>query len=53
METFRKDLLDAARGLAPADSICKNARIFNPFTFSFETGTLAIKDGIVLGIGDY
>jgi adenine deaminase len=53
METFRKDLLDAARGLAPADIVCKNAQIFNPFTCSFETGTLAIKDGIVLGIGDY
>ena len=53
METFRKDLLDAARGLVPADIICKNASIFNPFTCSWETGTLAIKDGIVLGIGDY
>ena len=53
METFRKDLLDAARGLVPADIICKNASIFNPFTCSFETGTLAIKDGIVLGIGNY
>jgi adenine deaminase len=53
METFRKDLLDAARGLVPADIICKNAGIFNPFTCSWEMGTLAIKDGIVLGIGDY
>ena len=53
METIRKDLLDAARGLVPADIVCKNARIFNPFTCSWESGTLAIKDGIVLGIGDY
>ncbi|MFA5269120.1 MAG: adenine deaminase [Methanoregula sp.] len=53
MDTFRKDLLDAARGIVPADTICKNAQIFNPFTCSWETGTLAIKDGIVLGIGDY
>ncbi|MDD1684027.1 MAG: amidohydrolase family protein, partial [Methanoregula sp.] len=53
MEMFRKDLLDAARGLVPADIVCKNAGIFNPFTCSFETGTLAIKDGIVLGTGDY
>jgi adenine deaminase len=53
METFRKDLLDAARGLAPADVIVKSARIFNPFTGSWETGMLAIKDGIVLGLGDY
>lgn len=53
METIRKDLLDAARGLVPAEIVCKNARIFNPFTCSWESGTLAIKDGIVLGIGDY
>lgn len=53
MDTFRKDLLDAARGLVPADIICKNAGIFNPFTCSWETGTLAIKDDTVLGIGDY
>jgi adenine deaminase len=53
METSGKDLLDAARGLVPADIVCKNARIFNPFTCSWEPGTLAIKDGIVLGIGDY
>jgi adenine deaminase len=53
MDTFRKDLLDAARGIVPADTVCKNAQVFNPFTCSWETGTLAIKDGIVLGIGDY
>jgi adenine deaminase len=53
METFRKDLLDAARGVVPADIICKNASIFNPFTCLWDTGTLALKDGTVLGIGDY
>ena len=53
MEPKKNDLLDAARGLIPADIVCKNASIFNPFTCSWETGTLAIKDGTVLGIGDY
>ena len=53
METERIDLLNAARGLVPADIVCKNARIFNPFSCSWETGTLAIKDDTVLGIGDY
>jgi adenine deaminase len=53
MKMERIDLLDAARGLVPADIICKNAGVFNPFTCSWETGTLAVKDGIVLGIGDY
>jgi adenine deaminase len=53
MNLVRKDLLDAARGLVPADMTCENARIFNPFTCSWETGTLAITDGTILGIGDY
>jgi adenine deaminase len=53
MDTEKIDLINAARGLVPADVVCKNAQIFNPFTCSFETGTLAITDGIVLGIGDY
>ncbi|RPI37707.1 MAG: adenine deaminase, partial [Methanoregulaceae archaeon] len=53
METFRKGLLDATRSLVPADVICKNASIFNPFTCAWEKGTLAIRDGIVLGIGEY
>jgi adenine deaminase len=53
MDTFRKDLIDAARGLSPADAAFRNARIFNPFTLSWDDGTLAIKDGIVLGTGEY
>jgi adenine deaminase len=53
METFRKGLIDATRGLVPADVICTHASIFNPFTCSWEKGTLAIKDGTILGIGDY
>jgi len=53
MVTVEHDLIDAARGLVPADRVFKNARIFNPFTCTWEEGTLAIKDGRVLGTGDY
>jgi len=53
MDTFSKDLLDAARGLTPADAVFKNALVFNPFTVDWERGNLAIKNGLVLGIGDY
>ena len=53
METFTRDLLDAARGFTPADAVFKNALIFNPFTIDWEQGNLAIKNGLVLGIGDY
>lgn len=53
METRLQDLIAAARGIQPADLVLRNATIFNPFTCSWETGSLAIKDGIVLGTGDY
>ena len=53
METFSKDLLDAARGFTPADSVFKNARVFNPFICDWERGDLAIKNGLVIGIGTY
>ena len=53
MEPFSKDMLDAARGLKPADAVFNNAHIFNPFTCDWEHGTLAVKNGLVLGIGTY
>ena len=46
-------MMDAARGLEPADVVFEDASVFNPFTCSWDTGTLAVKDGLVLGIGDY
>ncbi|MFA4861954.1 adenine deaminase [Methanoregula sp.] len=53
MMPVTKDLIEAARGLIPADTVFKNARVFNPFTCVWEKGDLAVKDGRVLGIGDY
>ena len=53
MDPISKALIDAARGITPADAVYENAEIFNPFTCTFETGTLGVKDGRVLGIGDY
>src|SRR5512139_3289849 len=48
-----QELLKAARGLIPADTVFRNARIFNPFICDWEEGSLAVKDGLVLGIGNY
>jgi adenine deaminase len=53
METFSKDLLEAARGFTPADAVFKNALVFNPFISDWERGDLAIKNGLVLGTGTY
>ena len=46
-------MIDAARGLEPADVSFENASVFNPYTCSWDEGTLAIKDGRILGLGDY
>lgn len=53
MTAFSLNAINAARGNAPADAVFSNANIFNPFTCTWDRGTLAVKDGIVLGIGDY
>ena len=53
MALFSKEIISAARGSAPADALFTGARIFNPFTCTWEEGTLAVKDGCVLGIGEY
>ena len=46
-------LIPAARGTAPADTVFTDAEIFDPFTCTWKRGDLAVKDGIVLGTGDY
>jgi adenine deaminase len=53
MEPEMTTLIQAARGMIPADLVLRNANVFNPFTCSWDTGDLAIKDGIILGTGDY
>jgi adenine deaminase len=52
-DTCLKYLLEAARGMVPADTVFRNALIFNPFMCGWEHGDLAVKNGVVLGIGDY
>ena len=46
-------MLDAAAGRIPADAVFRNAVIFNPFTCTWEEESLAVKDGLVLGTGEY
>ena len=43
----------AARKLIKADLVLKNANIVNVFTESVEKGSIAIKNGMIVGIGDY
>ncbi|MBN1188558.1 MAG: adenine deaminase [Dehalococcoidales bacterium] len=46
-------LLSVARGDAPADLLLLNASIFNVFTAKIESGSVAIHNGMIAGIGDY
>ena len=43
----------AARKLIKADLVLKNASIVNVFTDRVEHGSVAIKNGMIVGIGDY
>ncbi len=42
----------AARGLEPADLLLTNARLVNVFTGEIYPTEIAIKDGIIVGVGD-
>jgi adenine deaminase len=44
--------LAAARGTLPADTVFRNAEIYNPFDCSWETADLAVRDGMVVGLGE-
>jgi adenine deaminase len=43
----------AARKLIKSDLVLKNASIVNVFTDRIEKGDIAIKNGIIVGIGDF
>lgn len=43
----------AARKMEPADLVLKNAKIVNVFTDRVEEGNVAVKNGMIVGIGDY
>jgi adenine deaminase len=46
-----KELLKAARKEGTADLLLKNARVANLFTMEFEDTDVAVKDGVIVGVG--
>ena len=48
-----KALIASAAGETEADLVLKNARILNVFTKELEEGDIAVKDGVIVGIGSY
>lgn len=53
MKPEKSAQIAAARGTVNADLVIMNAKIFNPFTCSWDAGDLAIRGGYVLGTGKY
>lgn len=47
-----KPLLKSALGEEPCDLLFKNAKFANLCTMEYETGDIAVKDGVIVGIGD-
>ena len=46
-----KTLIDCAMKRAKCDLVIRNARIFNVFTGEIEQGEIAVKEGVIVGIG--
>jgi len=51
MHTPGEDLIPAARGIKPADIVYRNAGVFDAFSCTWEQNDLAVKSGIIVGIG--
>lgn len=48
-----KELIDVARGRAPADVLITGARVANVFTGEVLEGNVAVVGGLIAGVGDY
>ena len=48
-----RDLVEYAAGNRPADLLLKNARIINVYSGDIQINHIAVKDGIIIGMGEY
>ncbi len=46
-------LIEAARGLTKADMVFRNGKLINVFTGEIIPSSFAVKDGFILGFGEY
>ena len=49
----REHIIKAAKGDIKADLVLKNGKIINVFTGEIIQGDLAVKDGVIIGTGEY
>ena len=52
METLKQQIL-TAKGDVRAELVLKNARVINVFTNEIERADVAIRQGVILGVGHY
>jgi len=45
--------MEAARGSRPAQTLFTNLKWINVFTGVWETASIAVADGVIVGVGDY
>ena len=50
METLKQQIL-TAKGDVRAELVLKNARVINVFTNEIEQADVAIRQGVILGVG--
>jgi adenine deaminase len=51
--SYLKELIKAARGEEPADLVLKGGRVVNVFSGEIERLDVAVKDGLIAGLGRY
>ncbi|HPU35667.1 MAG TPA: amidohydrolase family protein, partial [Bacillota bacterium] len=52
-EKKMENLIDVARGNIPADLLLTGARVVNVFSGEILNTNIAVKDGLIAGLGDY
>ena len=45
--------INAALGNVPADLLLKNGRLVNVFSGEIHPASVAVKEGLIIGFGDY
>ena len=48
-----REQIYSALGKTKVDLVIKNARVLNVFTEQFEKRDIAVKDGLIVGLGSY
>lgn len=48
-----ENIINAAQGKIKADIVLKNGKVIDVLNHRITEGNVAVKDGVILGIGEY